>query len=192
MVDPDWNPATDFQAMARIYREGQKKECFIYRCFTSGTIEEVILQRQIQKGSLASMTIDGAQRSNTTGQRLNTNEIRDCFNLGDEECDCSTRLKVTNWPDYYGKQSLVSQECQDAVLLSVAAKEDADNSLLSFVHIVKNDDTKVHQASMGSKSLKKEKEFDADSDIDSDKYVCEKKHARITDDTESSDEYEFE
>ena len=40
MLDLDWNPATDAQAMARIYRQGQKKECFVYRLLTSGTIEE--------------------------------------------------------------------------------------------------------------------------------------------------------
>jgi len=40
MFDPDWNPATDMQAMARVYRPGQTKECFIYRMFTSGTVEE--------------------------------------------------------------------------------------------------------------------------------------------------------
>lgn len=31
MFDPDWNPANDDQAMARVWRDGQKKECFIYR-----------------------------------------------------------------------------------------------------------------------------------------------------------------
>ncbi len=40
MVDGDWNPATDLQAMARIYRQGQTKRSFIYRLHTSGTVEE--------------------------------------------------------------------------------------------------------------------------------------------------------
>lgn len=31
MFDPDWNPANDGQAMARIWRDGQKKTCFVYR-----------------------------------------------------------------------------------------------------------------------------------------------------------------
>lgn len=31
MFDPDWNPANDDQAMARVWRDGQKKRCFIYR-----------------------------------------------------------------------------------------------------------------------------------------------------------------
>ena len=31
MFDPDWNPANDEQAMARVWRDGQKKECYIYR-----------------------------------------------------------------------------------------------------------------------------------------------------------------
>lgn len=31
MFDPDWNPANDDQAMARVWRDGQKKKCYIYR-----------------------------------------------------------------------------------------------------------------------------------------------------------------
>jgi DNA repair and recombination RAD54-like protein len=31
LFDADWNPATDKQALARVWREGQKKRCFIYR-----------------------------------------------------------------------------------------------------------------------------------------------------------------
>jgi len=40
MFDPDWNPATDKQAMARVYRDGQTKPCYVYRLFTAGTVEE--------------------------------------------------------------------------------------------------------------------------------------------------------
>lgn len=40
MFDADFNPATDMQAMARVYRQGQTKPCFVYRMFTSGTVEE--------------------------------------------------------------------------------------------------------------------------------------------------------
>lgn len=34
MFDPDWNPANDEQAMARVWRDGQKKPCYIYRLMT--------------------------------------------------------------------------------------------------------------------------------------------------------------
>ena len=31
MFDPDWNPANDDQAMARVWRDGQKKKvCYIF------------------------------------------------------------------------------------------------------------------------------------------------------------------
>lgn len=65
-----------------------------------GTLEEIILQRQIQKGSLADMTMDRAQKSNKARKGLNADELRDCFTLKDESCVCDTRQKVGNWPDY--------------------------------------------------------------------------------------------
>ena len=47
MYDLDWNPSNDQQAMARVWRDGQKKEVKIYRLITAGTIEEKIFQRQV-------------------------------------------------------------------------------------------------------------------------------------------------
>ncbi|GBB91501.1 hypothetical protein RclHR1_18830001 [Rhizophagus clarus] len=58
LFDPDWNPASDQQALARIWRDGQKKECFIYRFIATGTIEEKIFQRQSHKQSLSSCVVD--------------------------------------------------------------------------------------------------------------------------------------
>jgi hypothetical protein len=37
MFDPDWNPANDDQAMARVWRDGQKKRCFVYRFISTGS-----------------------------------------------------------------------------------------------------------------------------------------------------------
>ncbi|KAL1117194.1 hypothetical protein AAG570_004521 [Ranatra chinensis] len=58
MFDPDWNPANDDQAMARIWRDGQKKPCFVYRLISTGSIEEKILQRQAHKKALSSSVVD--------------------------------------------------------------------------------------------------------------------------------------
>jgi SNF2 family DNA or RNA helicase len=45
ILDPDWNPANDNQAVDRIYRIGQKKDCIVYRLVTSGGFEEIIYRR---------------------------------------------------------------------------------------------------------------------------------------------------
>ncbi|TKR93523.1 hypothetical protein L596_007959 [Steinernema carpocapsae] len=58
MFDPDWNPANDDQAMARVWRDGQKKHCFIYRLIATGTIEEKMFQRQTHKKALSSCVVD--------------------------------------------------------------------------------------------------------------------------------------
>ena len=59
LFDPDWNPATDLQAMARVWRDGQQKNVFVYRLLCTGTIEEKIYQRQLFKGELQSAVQDG-------------------------------------------------------------------------------------------------------------------------------------
>lgn len=33
LFDPDWNPAVDKQAAARVWRDGQMKRCFVYRYY---------------------------------------------------------------------------------------------------------------------------------------------------------------
>ena len=123
--------ASDIQAMARIYRQGQQKECVIYRLFTSGTVEEgkhqtcsiklemfersvlfssdqrtgtksVIFQRQIQKGNLAILTVDGsiAKSESRTTTGFTKEELEECFTLK-EECPCDTKRKIGDaWPSY--------------------------------------------------------------------------------------------
>lgn len=61
LFDPDWNPAADQQALARVWRDGQKKDCFVYRFIATGTIEEKIFQRQSHKQSLSSCVVDEAE-----------------------------------------------------------------------------------------------------------------------------------
>ena len=52
LFDPDWNPASDQQALARVWRDGQKKTCFVYRFIGTGSIEEKILQRSVAQNDL--------------------------------------------------------------------------------------------------------------------------------------------
>lgn len=76
LYDSDWNPASDQQAMARIWRDGQKKNVYIYRLLTSGTIEEKIFQRQISKTGLSEAITNPDAQNNT---KLSFNELKVWF-----------------------------------------------------------------------------------------------------------------
>ena len=86
LFDVDWNPATDAQAMARIHRDGQTRECKIYRLLLKGSLEEKIWQRQVTKIGLADSIM--AQKGGGTAQ-FSKDELRDLFKL-DESPDCQT------------------------------------------------------------------------------------------------------
>jgi DNA repair and recombination RAD54-like protein len=113
--------------MGRIYRQGQKKPCIIYRLFTSGTIEEVILQRQIIKRGLSHLAAD---LHGGYVEKFSKEELAGCFDLK-ENCVCDTKDKLaTNWPPY-DKSCIQSLGGHDKPLLKVAL-EVPDS--LCFVH----------------------------------------------------------
>ena len=51
LFDSDWNPANDLQALARVWREGQKRPVVIYRLVSTGTIEEKIFRGRCSRGT---------------------------------------------------------------------------------------------------------------------------------------------
>lgn len=92
MYDPDWNPANDRQAMARIWRDGQKKPCFIYRLFTTGTIDEKVYQRQICKDGLSTMMVTETgeeEHTNQLQESLAADLVKDLFSFS-EDTTCAT------------------------------------------------------------------------------------------------------
>ncbi len=50
--------AVDRQAMARVWRDGQRKPVYIYRFLCAGTIEEKMYQRQILKEEVSQAVVD--------------------------------------------------------------------------------------------------------------------------------------
>lgn len=75
-----------FQAMARVWRDGQKKPCFIYRMLATGTIEEKIFQRQTHKKALSNTVVDNDENSE---RHFTKDDLRDLFSI-DENCVSDT------------------------------------------------------------------------------------------------------
>ncbi|KAL6514250.1 DNA-dependent ATPase protein rad54 [Orobanche hederae] len=78
LFDPDWNPANDKQAAARVWRDGQKKRVYIYRFLSTGTIEEKVYQRQMSKEGLQKV-IQQEHVDLEEGNLLSTEDLRDLF-----------------------------------------------------------------------------------------------------------------
>ncbi|XP_073308403.1 protein CHROMATIN REMODELING 25-like isoform X3 [Primulina huaijiensis] len=78
LFDPDWNPANDKQAAARVWRDGQKKRVYIYRFLSAGTIEEKVYQRQMSKEGLQKV-IQQEHVDSEKGNLVSTEDLRDLF-----------------------------------------------------------------------------------------------------------------
>ncbi|VDM35104.1 unnamed protein product [Hydatigera taeniaeformis] len=143
MFDPDWNPANDAQAMARVWRDGQRKQCYIYRLISTGTIEEKMLQRQAHKKALSSCVVDQMEE---VERHFSLGELKELFTYHPEtksdthdrfrcrrcvngvqvrgpppEADCNSDLSV--WHHCYQRKAL-----EDCVL-----KGAWDSGMISFV-----------------------------------------------------------
>jgi len=59
IFDPWWNKSAENQAIDRTHRIGQKNKVFAYKMITKGTIEEKILELQMQKQDMTDMVIGG-------------------------------------------------------------------------------------------------------------------------------------
>jgi SNF2 family DNA or RNA helicase len=78
LFDPDWNPATDLQAMARVWRDGQEQTVYIYRLLATASIDEKIFQRQLAKQEVSDAVVD--ERANAKRQFTKKN-LRELFRL---------------------------------------------------------------------------------------------------------------
>eukprot|EP00698_Gefionella_okellyi_P026043 TRINITY_DN9807_c0_g1_i1.p1 TRINITY_DN9807_c0_g1~~TRINITY_DN9807_c0_g1_i1.p1 ORF type:complete len:866 (-),score=178.01 TRINITY_DN9807_c0_g1_i1:61-2421(-) len=129
LYDPDWNPASDLQAMARVWRDGQKKNVFIYRMLSTGSIEEKIYQRQISKTGLASsvLSVDEEAPQTDSGSSFSTEDLRDIFTLN-ETTVCSTHDLINCRCKMQGLASSATMACQGDEAASKVAQ------LLSTYH----------------------------------------------------------
>lgn len=68
----EWNPSLEAQATARSYRNGQKKNVFVYRLYYQDTIEEIIQNNLDEKKVIADVTVT---ESNTNHNKKLISEI---------------------------------------------------------------------------------------------------------------------
>ncbi|XP_060644680.1 transcriptional regulator ATRX homolog [Drosophila nasuta] len=61
ILDTSWNPSNDQQNIFRIFRLGQKKNCYIYRLIAMGTMEEKVYTRSVTKQAMSFRVVDEQQ-----------------------------------------------------------------------------------------------------------------------------------
>jgi len=78
LLDPAWNPASEWQCFDRTHRLGQKKEVMIYKYITKNSIEEKMMEIQEKKKDLISGAFHIPEEER---RRQRVNDIREIFGI---------------------------------------------------------------------------------------------------------------
>ncbi|KAI5285454.1 DNA-dependent ATPase protein rad54, partial [Ascosphaera aggregata] len=152
LFDPDWNPAADQQALARVWRDGQRKDCFVYRFIATGSIEEKIFQRQSHKQSLSSCVVDSAEdverhfslgslrelfqfKPNTNSDTHDTFQCKRCRPDGTQFVKAPAMMygDTSSWNHFVnGKENRSLERIQD-LLLRQEASEDVVTAVFQYI-----------------------------------------------------------
>jgi len=81
IYDSDFNPQMDLQAMDRAHRIGQKSMVNVYRLITENTVEEKIVERQMNKLKWDSLVIQ-QQKNSQKNKALTKEEMKDMLQYG--------------------------------------------------------------------------------------------------------------
>jgi SWI/SNF-related matrix-associated actin-dependent regulator of chromatin subfamily A member 5 len=96
LYDSDWNPQVDLQAQDRAHRIGQKKQVFVYRLITEGTVEEKIVERALKKLYLDALVIQQGRCQSQSSSKLGSKDIGSMIRFGADEIFRSKDTTVTD------------------------------------------------------------------------------------------------
>lgn len=114
ILDPDWNPANDNQAVDRCYRIGQSRDCIVYRLVSIGGIEEKMYRRQVYKKGMTIQTLerdcnqlgeegkqdDGKTDAKAFEKYFSNSDLFDLFQYKDESEGCETLQLILEKDDF--------------------------------------------------------------------------------------------
>ncbi|GBG27963.1 DNA repair protein, putative [Hondaea fermentalgiana] len=187
LLDLDWNPATDQQAAARIWRDGQKSQVFIYRFIATGTIEERIFQRQeVKLNSAQGILHQGATTAKSgaasKSAKFSRAELKQLFEYN-ANTDCDTYDLMTKkateeeskhlWQPYIGPLDIPDPAMR-------AAATELGNDVVTWVH------AQSHKTSLALEDADKVAEESDDGDQSKDS------PNRIESDLTSDSEHELD
>ncbi|MEW5317192.1 MAG: hypothetical protein WDW38_008516 [Sanguina aurantia] len=133
LFDGSWNPAEDLQAMARVWREGQKKQVWIYRLLTTGSIEEKVYQRQMAKQGLSKSIVD---TQDNQSRQFSTEELRGLFKVDPQVvCDTHTAIKCKCKGGLEDMQHKHASNFRDAGSSSAGASTELADGIQQWAHL---------------------------------------------------------
>ncbi|XP_077400621.1 helicase ARIP4-like [Vanacampus margaritifer] len=103
VFDASWNPCHDAQAVCRVYRYGQRKQCHVYRLVCDFTLEKKIYDRQISKQGMSDRVVDDLNPVLTFTRR----EVESLLHFAEEEQElCQVELQPRDSMDCVLKKAL--------------------------------------------------------------------------------------
>ncbi|KAI5925447.1 SNF2 family N-terminal domain-containing protein [Camillea tinctor] len=82
IVEPQWNPSVEEQAIARALRMGQTREVTIVRYMMEKTVEQNIINLQQKKKRLAKFTFDAGTKENLSGT---IEDLKSVLDIGSQQ-----------------------------------------------------------------------------------------------------------